>query len=344
MPGGFHPPGFHPRALEKMKELRKIFSFGYINTLFVFIALVLFFYFFTPNHIFAHPRNIRAISKLIPELGIVTLGIGMLMICGEFDLSVGSILPLCTYVFISLLKINLNPYAALVFVVGAGAALGMINGVITVRGYIPSFITTLGTMMFWRGFLYVFTKMMPIDLRTFLPPGSFFENIFLHEIGGFFPIQMVWFVVIAVLLGFLLHYHRFGNWIFATGGNRLAAMAMGIKTDMVKILCFMIVGMLCAFSGVIETLRLESFYSTQGKGFELKAIASSVVGGTFLAGGRGSLVGIFLGVLVIELLENGLILMRVPVFGISAFIGIAVIIFVLLNSLIDRKRMIKRSA
>jgi ribose/xylose/arabinose/galactoside ABC-type transport system permease subunit len=88
----------------------------------------------------------------------------------------------------------------------------------------------------------------------------------------------------------------------------------------------------------METLRLESFYSTQGKGFELKAIAACVVGGTLLSGGRGGLLGIFLGVLVVELLDNGLILMRVPVFGISAFIGLAVVLFVLLNSWIDRRR------
>ena len=154
---------------------------------------------------------------------------------------------------------------------------------------------------------------------------------------------MLWFAGIAVLLGLLLHSHRFGNWIYATGGNRLAARAMGIDTDLVKIVCFVIVGLLCALSGLMETLRLESFYSTQGKGFELKAIAACVVGGTLLTGGRGGMVGIFLGVLVVELLENGLILMRVPVFGISAFIGLAVVLFVLLNSWIDRRRTAARS-
>jgi simple sugar transport system permease protein len=327
-----------------MNRLRRLLSYGYLNTILIFAASVLIFSVFTPNHLFLSARNLRAISKLIPEVGIVTLGIGVLMICGEFDLSVGSILPLCTYVFISLLQVGANPFAALLVVVLSGAALGLLNGLITVRFNIPSFITTLGTMMFWRGFLYVFTKMMPIDLRTFLPQGSFFENLFVQEIGGFLPVQMVWFTGIAVVLGLVLHSHRFGNRISATGGNQMAAKAMGINTDMVKVGCFMIVGVLCAFSGIMETLRLESFYSTQGKGYELKAIAASVVGGTFLSGGRGGMVGIFLGVLVIELLENGLILMRVPVFGISAFIGMAVIVFVLLNSFIDRRRMTLRSA
>jgi simple sugar transport system permease protein len=335
--------GARPSA-PPFRPLAAFLSSGYINTLAVFVALVLVFYLFTPNHIFLHPRNLRAITKLIPELGIVTLGIGMLMICGEFDLSIASTLPLSTYVFISLLRVPLNPFAALVVVLLVGASLGLANGLITVRGGIPSFITTLGTLMFWRGFLYVFTKMMPIDLRAFLPAGTRFEGLFLHEVGGVVPAQMLWFGGIAVLLGLLLHRHRFGNWVYATGGNRLAARAMGIDTDAVKTACFMIVGALGALSGVMETLRLESFYSTQGKGYELKAIAACVVGGAFLAGGRGGMFGILLGVLVIELLENGLILMRVPVFGISAFIGVAVILFVLLNSFIDRKRMLARSA
>jgi simple sugar transport system permease protein len=326
-----------------MKRLRGLSLSGYISTIIVFVVLLVAFYLFTPNHIFVNPRNVRAISKLIPELGIVTLGIGLLMICGEFDLSVASILPLCTWLFISVLKLGAGPLPALLAAVAGGAFLGLANGLITVRGDIPSFITTLGTMMFWRGFLYVFTKMMPIDLRAFLKPGSAFEKVFVYEIGGVLPVQMLWFAGMAVLLGLLLHSHRFGNWVYSTGGNRLAARAMGIDTDLVKIVCFVIVGLLCALSGIMETLRLESFFSTQGKGFELKAIAACVVGSTLLAGGRGGMLGIFLGVLVIELLENGLILMRVPVFGISAFIGLAVVLFVLLNSWIDRRRTATRS-
>jgi simple sugar transport system permease protein len=300
------------------------------------------FYLFTPNHVFIHPRNLRAISKLIPEVGIVTLGVGLLMICGEFDLSVASILPLCTWLFISVLKLGAGPLPALLAAFAGGGLLGLANGLITVRGDIPSFITTLGTMMFWKGFLYLFTKMMPINLRAFLPAGSAFEQAFVAELGGLLPVQLLWFAGIAVALGLLLHSHRLGNWIYSTGGNPLAARAMGIDTDLVKVLCFVIVGLLCALSGLMETLRLESFYSTQGKGFELKAIAACVVGGTLLSGGRGGLVGVFLGVLVVELLENGLILMRVPVFGISAFIGLAVVLFVLLNSWIDRRRTAAR--
>jgi len=321
-----------------MNCIRKFFSYRASNTFIVFVGLILFFSLFTPRHVFVNPRNIAALSKLIPDLGIVALGVGMLMICGEFDLSISSVLPLCAFIFISLLKVGINPFFALSITLGAGALLGLLNGIITVKGRIPSFITTLGTMMFWRGVLYVVSRMWPIGLRAYLPPGSVFEHIFVGEIGGIIPVQVVWFIVFVAILGIILHFHKFGNWVYATGDNREAARAMGINTDRVKTICFIIVSVLCAFVGILQLLRMETFACTQGIGFELKAIAASVVGGTFLAGGIGSIIGIFLGALTIQILENGLILMRVPVFGISAFIGLAIILFVILNTYIERRR------
>jgi simple sugar transport system permease protein len=134
-----------------------------------------------------------------------------------------------------------------------------------------------------------------------------------------------------VVLGVVLHFHKFGNWVYVTGDNETAARAMGINTDGVIITCYVIVGFLCSFMGMMQNIRIESFTANQGVGFELKAIASAVVGGTALTGGTGSILGIFLGTLTIQIIENGLILMGAPPFGISAFIGGAIIIFAVLN-------------
>ena len=317
--------------------LKKFFSYRVAGTLVVFIGLILIFYAFTPHHLFVDPRNIKALGKLIPDLGIVALGVGMLMICGEFDLSVGAVLPFCSYIFVLLLRAGMNVVISLFIAMGVGALLGLLNGLITVKGRIPSFIATLGTMMFWRGVLYVHSRMWPIGIRAYFPAGSSFEHALTGEIGGIIPAQVIWFVVFGLILGVVLHFHKFGNWVYATGDNKEAARAMGINTDRVKVICFMIVGILCAFAGVMQLLRIESYAATQGLGFELKAIASSVVGGTFLMGGVGSIAGIFLGTLTIQILENGLILMRVPVFGVSAFIGLAIILFVILNTYVGRK-------
>jgi simple sugar transport system permease protein len=118
---------------------------------------------------------------------------------------------------------------------------------------------------------------------------------------------------------------------------------MGINIRMVKTICYMIIGVLCAWTAVMQVVRLGSFFATQGIGFELKTIAAVVVGGVSLRGGVGSMLGIALGIFIIRIVENGLILLRVPVFGVELFIGIAVIIFVLLNTYVNR-RMVRQSS
>ena len=314
----------------------KFLSYKVSFTLIVFIILLLIFIFFTPNHIFIQKENLGALGKLAPDLGIIALGVGTLMISGEFDLSVGSTIPMCSYIFVKLLGWGTPLIAILLITLFTGALLGFFNGMLVIKGKIPSFIATLGTMMFWRGILYASSRMMPIGIRAYLEPGTWLENMMVGSIKGVFPIQILWFLFFSILLGLIVHYHRFGNWIFVTGDNKIAARAMGINTDKVKTLCFIIVGLMCSFMSMMQLLRIQSFAATQGVGFELKAIASAVVGGTSLMGGIGSILGVFLGTLTIQILENGLILMGAPVFGINAFIGVGIILFSILNVYITR--------
>jgi simple sugar transport system permease protein len=318
------------------KTLIRLLSYKVTFTVIVFVLLLLIFGSFTPRHIFIGSNNLVALAKLIPDLGIIAIGVGTLMICGEFDLSVGSTIPMSSFIFVKLLEWGV-PLAVIPFLtLLTGSLLGFLNGQLVVRAKIPSFIATLGTMMFWRGILYASSRMMPIGIRAYLEPGTWLESGLIGSIGGVFPVQIIWFVVFTVILGLMIHFHRFGNWIFVTGDNKTAARAMGIDTDMVKVICFTIVGFLCSFMSMMQALRIESFAATQGIGFELKAIASSVVGGTSLMGGIGSMLGIFLGTLTIQILENGLILMGAPVFGINVFIGFGIVLFAVLNLYIER--------
>jgi len=307
-----------------------------INTSIAFVAIVLFFIIFTPNHLFIDLRNLASMGKLIPDLGIVALGVGMLMICGEFDLSIASLIPLCSYVFVTLLMKGINPALALIILLPVGAALGFINGIIVVKTGLPSFIITLSTMLFWRGVVYSLSRMSPISLTKYINPYPSFEKILTGTIGRF-PVQAIWFVGIAIILGLLLHFNKFGNWIFATGSSKETARAMGINTNMVKTTCYIIIGVLCAVVCTLQAVRLGSFNATQGIGFELKCIAAAVVGGTSLRGGVGNMLNIFLGIIIIKIIENGLILMRVPVFGVEAFIGLAIVLFVIINNFIQRR-------
>jgi simple sugar transport system permease protein len=320
----------------KNRFLLRILSFKITFTIIVFGGLFLAFSLLTPGHIFLSSANLISLARLVPDLGIVSLGVGMLMICGEFDVSVPSIIPMSSFVFVKLLGwgVPLGPVILLTLL--TGALMGLLNGILVVRTRIPSFIATLGTQLFWRGILYVACQMMPIGLRSYLPAGTFFESLLIGSIGGVLPAQILWLLFFAVALSFLLHRHRFGNWVFVTGDNKTAARAMGISTDAVKTVCYVVVGLLCSFMAMMQTLRIESFAATQGIGFDLRAIASSVVGGVALTGGVGGMPGVFLGTLTIQILENGLILLGAPVFGINAFIGAGVILFVILNVWIER--------
>ena len=318
--------------------LNRLFSYRESFTLIVFIGLLLFFGIFSTDHSFFKPENLTALARLAPDLGIVALGVGTLMIAGQFDLSVASTIPMSAFVFAKLLGWGVPLVAVLFITLFTGALIGFLNGYLVVKTKLPSFIVTLGTMLFWKGLVFAASRMMPIGIRARLDVGSWLEKLFVGSFGGMLPVQILWFLFFAIILGLLVHFHRFGNWVITTGDNETAARAMGIDTGMVKTVCYVIVGVLCSFMGMMQSLRIESFAANQGVGFELKAIASAVVGGTALTGGIGSVLGVFLGTLTIQILENGLILMGAPPFGISAFIGAAIVIFAILNVNIARSR------
>lgn len=311
-------------------------NLGSISTPLAFLLAILIFWLFSPGHRFVDPRNLAAMAKLVPDLGVVALGVGMLMICGEFDLSIAATLPLCSYIFAQLLIAGLNPFVAFAIVLPCGALLGMLNGILVARTGLPSFIITLATLMFWRGVLYVACGLMPISILSYVPSDSAFAHMLTGTVGPV-PVQFLWFVLLAAVLGVVLHLSKYGNWVYAIGSNQEAARAMGVRVWRTKIIAYMIVGVLCAFAAIMQSARLGSFAATQGIGFELRAIAAVVVGGTALTGGYGSMFRIALGIFIVQIIDNGLILMQVPVFGINTFIGIAVILFVILNNATNRR-------
>jgi len=322
------------REVQKLR-LKPIY-FEELSTPIIFVVTVLIFSIFTPNHLFVDPRNLGSLAKLVPDIGIVALGIGILMICGEFDLSIVSVLPFCSYIFTKFLMAGINPFLGLILLLPIGAAFGFINGIVVVGTGLPSFILTLSTMLFWRGLLYGISHMMPISILSYVSSNPTFERMLVGKIGPI-PVQIIWFLGLAVILGLLLHRNKFGNWVYATGSNQEAARAMGINVRMVKVVCYMTIGVLCAFVSVMQSVRLGSFAATQGIGFDLKTIAAVVVGGISLRGGVGTMLNMCLGVFIIQILENGLILMRVPVFGVETFIGVAVVMFVILNNSMNRR-------
>jgi ribose/xylose/arabinose/galactoside ABC-type transport system permease subunit len=316
----------------KKKEgemIRKVLTYANLSTFLALVTIITFFGLFSPSHTFIGLRNLHILMIKAAQFGIVGLGIGLLMISGEFDLSVGSILLFSSLVFLKMYQAGLDLFISGLIAACTGMFVGLINALITVKGRIPSFIATLGTMMFWRGFTYLFSPGTERGIDPSVSP--LFSSIMTGQIG-IFPVQVFWFLAFALILGLILHFHKFGNWVFVTGDNKVAARAMGIKTDNVKTICFVIVGLLCAVSGIMQDIRATAFFVPIGENWNFMTIAASVVGGVYLLGGRGSMTGIVFGILIISVIENGLVNMRISYFWSLIAYGLVIILPVLLIS------------
>jgi simple sugar transport system permease protein len=322
---------------KKNSFLNAFLQFKSLGVLVIFVVLVVLMSIFSPENNFIRAKNIQNLLSFGSEFGIIVLGAGMLMIAGEFDLSVGSVLAFSSFIFGALFRAGMHPLPAFIITLAGGGAMGALNGIITVKGRILSFVTTLGTMMLWRGLTLLATGGTQFACDVTVHPA--FTAALNGKIGGYFPVQALWFLFFAVLLYLLLHRHKFGNWVYATGDNKLAARAMCIRTDIVKILSFVIVGVLVAFSSVIQISRVASFSSRVGTGWELRVIAAAVVGGTSLLGGRGSMIGIFLGALIIIVIENALTIMRLPYEWTFSVYGAVILLSALLDLFIEKKKL-----
>ncbi|TFG63266.1 MAG: ABC transporter permease [Spirochaetales bacterium] len=321
-----------------MKSAGSVFlRFKSLGVLAIFVVLVVLLSIFSHDNNFIRLENIRNLLSYGSEFGIIVLGAGILMIVGEFDLSIGSVLAVTSLVFTLLFKAGLNPFLAFAITLAAGLVTGLINGLITVKAKILSFVATLGAMMLWRGTTLLISSgvQMPADTSSY----KAFTFMFIGNIGGVIPMQAVWFVLAMIILYFLVHRHRFGNWIFATGDNSAAARSMCINTDAVKILAFMLVGFLTAFAAGMQTVHSAAFSSRAGTGWELRVIAASVVGGTSLLGGRGSMVGIFLGALIIVVIENALTIARLPYEWTYMVYGLVLMFAALLDLFIETRKL-----
>ena len=285
--------------------------------------------------------NLGVLFQTIPTLGILALGVGLLMIAGEFDLSVAGVYTLAPY----LMGLSLNEWgwplwAAVLLALFVGVAVGVANGLITTRLVIPSFIATLGMMFFLRGVVRYFSSdpKSTSSEQVSIYPGETFEAVLTGHIVGPLHAQFLWFIFFAILAYVFLNRHRLGNHFLAVGGNREAAIAVGVNAKRVKQVGFVICSVGAAIAGTISATRVNAIIPAQTlTGLELQAIAACVVGGVFLFGGRGTVLGICLGVALILTVDNLLILLRAPGVYLQGFVGAIVIIAVIANAWFARR-------
>jgi simple sugar transport system permease protein len=323
-----------------MKRLMKIYLEKPELAAVVFLLILLVVFQVRSNGVFLGGQNLRGMLGLLPEMGLVAIGVTLLMICGEFDLSVGSVFALTPMTMAVLLSAGAPFAPAFAAGLALAALTGFINGFVTIRFAIPSFITTLGMMFVARSLTVVisggFPPLMPADA---LPKWLF--TVYVGP-GELFRMSFFWFVAIAILVTVLLSRTNFGNWVRATGGFLPAAQSMGIPTSRVKIACFMICSVLAGFAGTIQVMRLGAPLPSIGEGLELQAVSAAVIGGASLAGGIGTIFGGIVGAVLIRVIDNGLVLSRVDANWFKMAIGLLTIFAVIMNAwLRKRARAIK---
>jgi len=307
-----------------------------LSTFVIFAALFIFFAVMSPGNYFTSRDNLLIFLATEAEFGIIALAVGILMISGEFDLSVGSVLAFCSLTFIKLYGTGMHGLLALVLTIGTGVAIGLFHGIVTVKAQIPSFITTLGGLLLWRGVTLFWSGGLQEGLDVERIPVLY--SVLGGTTIGFVPVQFIWMIGITLVAVFFVSYHKVGNWVYVTGDNKLAARAMGIRTDRIKIACFAVVGAAVGFVSVMQMFRSGTFTARAGDGLELQMVAAAVLGGTALTGGIGSVLGIFWGALIIALIENGLVMMRVQYWWTFTVFGAIIIISVITTKMIEKRR------
>jgi simple sugar transport system permease protein len=304
-------------------------------TLVSFLILFIFFAIQAPNFLTA--AAISNVLTFASILGIMVVGVALLMIAGEFDLSVGSNFAVASFVFALTMSAGLAPFPAMLLAVLISAVLGLVNGLIVIGTGIPSFITTLGTMLAYRGIaraiggggLAKYVESRPV-LFSILNGAIDPLNELFDPVANF-RLSIVWFFLIAAGMSIVLRRMRFGNWIFATGGNPGAARAQGVPVRQVKLAVFTITGLLTGVASVMQFAHRTSVDPLRGEGWELICVAACVIGGVRLTGGVGAILGAGLGILLLQMLEQGLVLMGVSVQIFRAVAGAILILSVILS-------------
>jgi ribose/xylose/arabinose/galactoside ABC-type transport system permease subunit len=270
--------------------------------------------------------NVENILQQIPVNGIIAIGMTLVIITSGIDLSVGSVLALSAVVATSFAHADAHllivPIAMGVL---TGLVCGTVNGVLIAKKRLAPFIVTLGMMTVARGLALVYTGGGPVTNLS-----DSYDEIGGGSLGPI-PISAILFFIVVLLGVFVLHYTRFGRYVYAVGGNELAAKVSGVNTDRVLIGVYALVGALAGLAGIVVSSRVTSGSPAVGTGYELDAIAAVVIGGTSLSGGIGSIAGTIVGVLIIGVMNNGLDLLNVTSYWQQIVKGLIIVLAVLLD-------------
>jgi ribose transport system permease protein len=305
------------------------------NFIVIFLAVVVIATTLSDN--FLTFANIANLFQQAAVVGVVAIGMTFVILTGNIDLSVGSIVALCGMLVAVLMSNGVDPFIAVVVTVLAGTACGAAMGATSALAQVPSFIVTLAGLVSFRGITYLLTDGVPVSglPQGFAAIGSTMVPIF----PGFAISSMgLIFIGLCIVAGLMLRLTVFGEYVFATGGNPEAARLSGLPTRFIVTAVFAVSGFMAALGGILLTSRLRIGQPTAAQGLELDAIAAVVLGGTSLFGGRGGVLGTFFAVMLLQVLRNIFNLLGLGSFYQMTVTGIIIVAAILLNRFIDHRK------
>lgn len=306
-----------------------------ISILIVFLVIFCLYLVGNPQ-VFTHFDIYYSFMSTIPFSGILALAMTFVVILGEIDLSFPSVMAFCGWIFGTVLVASHNIWIAALCCFGVGILAGLLNALLIVRIGIPSIVATIGTQFFFRGLVNVCAEGKGISLVVAQP--TIFYQMCVGRLGGIIPMQMVWFVALAIVFWFILRRHKFGSHILFVGDNKESSRMMGINVDRVKTLVFVQMGFFSAFVGILSNLEVTYFWPSQGTGYLLTTLAAVFIGGTSVFGGMGTIFGTFIGALIIGSLEAGIVAIGLTGFWVQFIYGLILLVSVAIYAIILKKR------
>lgn len=278
---------------------------------------------------FLTSTNLLNVAIYVSWFAIAALGVGMAIIVGGIDLSVASVMALAGLICAMAADAGLPLPAAIMLGLLSGLLVGLLNGGLVARFRLPPFIVTLGTMGLARGITLGLTNGAPVrDL-----PASFRllgqGQLALGPLA--LPLPVLWMLLLAALVSLLLHQTVLGRYIYTVGRHERALQAVGVPTGQVKLLTYALSGLLAALGGIVMTAKLGVAAPMAASGYELDIIAAAVIGGASLFGGEGTVTGIILGTVLMQIARNGLVLLGLPTFWQWLTIGAMILLVILLD-------------
>lgn len=291
---------------------------------FILIVICIVYTILSPN--FLTMTNLMNVVRQASYTAIASVGMTMVIIIGEIDLSAGSLIAASGMVAASVYKSTGNIVLAFAAAIGSGVGVGLFNGVLCAKGKLPGFIATLASMTILRALGYIITGGDPISVmdKTFTALGTGYL--------WFIPIPVILMIICIAFGSFIMNKTRFGRYIYAVGGNAETSKWSGLNVGKIKIMVYVIMGVLTSVAGIIVAARLGSGQPSAGNGFEMDCITAAVVGGTSMAGGKGKISGTIVGVLLITVLVNGMTLIDVNSYWQQVIKGIIIVVSVLMDT------------